>query len=69
MESQPCLTKLDSGAQIPIVSQKLVPDAKLTGETVLVKNIHDGIVEYPMAEVSIEVGDNKEICEVALLRG
>ena len=33
----------------------------------LVKDIHDGIVEYPMAEVSIEVGANKEICEVVLL--
>ena len=48
-----------------INSEKLVQDAKLMGETVLIKGINGGTVECPMAEVSLEVGDKKEDCEVA----
>ena len=58
--------QLDSGAQVYVVSQILVPDAKLTGKTMLVKGIYGGFEEYTIAKICLEACNNKHDSELAL---
>ena len=57
---------LDSGAAKTMIHRDLVPVDKVSSETVNIQCAHGDIVSYPMAEVSMRVGDHPFTVQAAV---
>ena len=57
---------LDTGAAKAIIHRDLVPVEKVSRETVDIQCAHGDVVSYPLAEVSMRVGDQPFTVQAAV---
>ena len=61
-----CTIKLDTGAQLTMISKRLVTADEISDQTIPIRSIHKDVVHYPLAEVQLEVDGDKTTCAVAV---
>ncbi len=59
----------DTGAQISVIPEEMVPPAAKTGQTVQLKGYNGRVDEAEMARVSMCIGSRKWTGDVALVSG